>query len=380
MSEWRSVQLGEVIDIYDHKRVPLSSHQRSSRQGPFRYYGAQGVIDSIDAYIFDGRFILVPEDGENLRSRKLPIAYLAEGQFWVNNHAHIVKAKPSLASDRFVQSALESTNIAAWVTGAAQPKLSQANLRQIEICLPSFATQERISCVLDSLDDLIENDRRRVEVLREMTLAIYREWFVHFRYPGHESVPLVDSAQGQIPDTWMATTLGSVIELKYGKALKAGDRAGGGVAVVGSSGVVGWHDHSLVAGPAIVVGRKGNVGSVTWLDGPSWPIDTTYFVMSRLPLRFVAEQLRGIEFINTHAAVPGLSRESAYGKPFLVPADEVLASYEEIASTLGLQASALTSHSERLVELRNVLLPRLVTGQIDVSTLDLGALIEGSAA
>lgn len=115
------------VDIFDHKRVPLSSAQRADRPGPYPYYGAQGIIDSIDDFIFDGRFILVPEDGENLRSRKLPIAYFAAGQFWVNNHAHIVKAKPDVANDRFVQSALEASNIGPFITGAAQPKLSQAN-------------------------------------------------------------------------------------------------------------------------------------------------------------------------------------------------------------------------------------------------------------
>lgn len=109
----------------------MSSAQRASRKGPYPYYGAQGVIDHIDDYIFDGRYILIPEDGENLRSRKLPIAYFASGKFWVDNHAHIVQGKPGIAVDRFVQGAIEASDIGPYVTGAAQPKLTQTNHRRI---------------------------------------------------------------------------------------------------------------------------------------------------------------------------------------------------------------------------------------------------------
>lgn len=213
MSEWQEIPLGDVVDLFDHRRVPLSSAQRSTRQGPYPYYGAQGVIDHIDAFIFDGRFILVPEDGENLRSRKLPIAYFAEGKFWVNNHAHIIKAKPDVAVDRFVQSAIEASDIGRYVTGAAQPKLSQANLRQMPVRLPPVAEQITIASILDSIDDLIENNRRRVEVLEEMARAIYREWFVRFRYPGHKDVPLVDSPLGPTPESWQVKPLGEVASL-----------------------------------------------------------------------------------------------------------------------------------------------------------------------
>jgi len=299
MNEWREVRLGGLVDLFDYKRVPLSSQQRSTRPGPFPYYGAQGVIDYIDDFIFEGKFILIPEDGENLRSRKLPIAYFADGQFWVNNHAHIARARPGLAVDRFLQSAIEATDIGPFVTGAAQPKLSQANLRQIPVRIPPLVEQCAIAEVLDALDDSIENNRRRAEVLEEMTRAIYREWFVRFRYPGNENVPLVDSPFGPIPDGWEALTLGDVLVLRYGKALTKDDRRGGPVAVVSSAGVVGWHDEALVSGPTIVVGRKGTVGSVTWVDGDAWPIDTAYWVESALPLRYVVERLRGTAFLNS---------------------------------------------------------------------------------
>ncbi len=171
-----------------------------------------------------------------------------------------------------------------------------------------------------------------------------------------------------------------MLALRYGKALKREDRRGGPVAVVSSAGVVGWHDEALLKGPAIVVGRKGNVGSVTWVDGDAWPIDTAYFVESELPLRYLVEQLRGTEFLNTHAAVPGLSRDQAYSRPFLRPEMPLMEAFDAASATLAYEARALTEASGRLGDLRDLLLPKLVTGQIDVSPPDMDVLTEATLA
>lgn len=265
-------------------------------------------------------------------------------------------------------------------SGATVEHLRVPDCERLSIPCPSLAVQKRIGFVLGSLDDLIENNRRRVQVLEEIVRTTYREWFVRFRFPGHEDVPMIDSPVGPIPEEWHAVTLGEVIGLKYGKALKADARNGGDVAVVGSSGIVGWHDQGLVAGPAIVLGRKGNVGSVTWIDGPCWPIDTTYFVESALPLRFVVEQLRRTEFLNTHAAVPGLSRDLAYSKPFLRPSDRLMVEFAQVSEVLASESSALQQQNQCLAGMRDLLLPKLVTGQIDISRMHLDALAEGAVA
>lgn len=264
--------------------------------------------------------------------------------------------------------------------GAAVPGFNLGQLRELRVRMPPLNVQRAIATSLAAFDDLIENSWRRVRALQEMAQAIYGEWFVHFRYPGHESATLVDSPLGPIPDRWTASTLGQVLELRYGKALTKGNRRGGNVAVVSSAGVVGWHDEQITNGPAIVVGRKGNVGSVTWVDGPAWPIDTAYFVDTNLPLRYVVEQLRRTEFLNTHAAVPGLSREQAYSRPFLQPPGELMAKFSDLSQMLASQASAIAAQADGLISLRDLLLPKLVTGQIDVSSLDLGALVEESVA
>ena len=141
--ELKEYRFDEVTINFDKKRIPLSGAQRKKRQGNFRYYGAQGVIDHIDDFIFDGTYLLIAEDGENLKSKKQNIAQVVEGQFWVNNHAHIVQGN-ELCNTRYLCYLLNSMDLSGYVTGSAQPKLSQANLNAVTLFLPSITVQERI--------------------------------------------------------------------------------------------------------------------------------------------------------------------------------------------------------------------------------------------
>lgn len=213
VTDWQTAKLGDVVELFDHQRVPLNSRQRQERQGEYPYYGAQGVIDYIDDYIFNGRYILVAEDGENLNSNKLPLALFADGKFWVNNHAHILRGKRDVADDTFLLACLNNADIKPFVTGAAQPKLSQANLRQIEIPLPPLPVQRRIGGILSAYDELIENNQQRIRILEEMTRAVYREWFVEFRFPGHEKLQLVPSPAGHVPKGWERKAMSDCVEI-----------------------------------------------------------------------------------------------------------------------------------------------------------------------
>ena len=171
--------------------------------------------------------------------------------------------------------------------GSSQSAFTIVLLKGMEIESPTLPVQRRIAGVLSAYDELIENNQRRIQILETMARALYREWFVEFRFPGHERLPRVASRFGDIPKGWETKKLGDIIELKYGKALKKTKRCDGECPVFGSSGIVGYHDKSLVKGPGIIVGRKGNVGSVFWSDEDFFVIDTAYYVTSSVPLRFL---------------------------------------------------------------------------------------------
>ena len=175
---WREFRLEEIAEIQNHKRVPLSSMDRSKRQGNYPYYGASGIVDHIDGYIFDGDFVLISEDGENLRTRKTPIAFKASGKFWVNNHAHIVKCKENYLSDIVVYY-LKNTDLNEFISGAVQPKLNKASLTSIPFYLPEDKQEQRtIATILSSLDDKIDLLHRQNQTLEAMAETLFRQWFV----------------------------------------------------------------------------------------------------------------------------------------------------------------------------------------------------------
>ena len=153
--KYKTYRLGDVVNIFDKKRVPLSSMQRAERQGKYRYFGAQGVIDYVDDYIFEGIYLLIAEDGENLKSKKQNVAQIVSGKFWVNNHAHILQAKEE-HNIYYLGYLINSIDLSGYITGSAQPKLSQTNLNAIALELPDKRTQDKIASVLQAFDNKID--------------------------------------------------------------------------------------------------------------------------------------------------------------------------------------------------------------------------------
>lgn len=149
-SSWAWVRLGTATICRDGERVPVPKEERLRRPGPYDYYGASGVIDSIDGFLFDGPLLLIGEDGANLLSRTTPIAFVASGKFWVNNHAHVLDG---LDADmlRYVALYLNATDLAPYVTGTAQPKLNQAKMNLIPVALPPREEQRRIVAKVEQL-------------------------------------------------------------------------------------------------------------------------------------------------------------------------------------------------------------------------------------
>ena len=177
MTEWKTYKLGDVVNILDNRRIPLSAREREQRHGEYPYYGAQGIIDYVDDYLFDGTYLLIAEDGENLRSKKQNIAQLVSGKYWVNNHAHILESN-GLCDIRYICYLLNIIDISGYITGSAQPKLNQANLLAISISLPPLEEQRRIAGILGAIDDKIENNRRINTNLELQAQALYKQWFV----------------------------------------------------------------------------------------------------------------------------------------------------------------------------------------------------------
>ena len=179
--EWKT--LSEVAENLDSKRKPVAKGGRSL--GIYPYYGASGIVDYVDSFIFDGDYLLVSEDGANLVVRKTPIAFSISGKTWVNNHAHVLKFD-NMINQKFVNYYLNYLDLSPYITGAAQPKLNQQNLNNIKIPYPSLEIQSRIVQILDNFDmvcnDLniglpkeIELRQKQYEYFREKLLTFVAE-------------------------------------------------------------------------------------------------------------------------------------------------------------------------------------------------------------
>ena len=137
---WRLVRVKDVMEFFNTVRVPLSAAERGlMTEKTYDYYGASGVIDKVDSYLFDGTYILIAEDGANLLTRSKTLAFLAKGKFWVNNHAHILKPRWN-GDETFFVNLLESQDFSLFVTGAAQPKLTKENLGRFNLAVPPADT------------------------------------------------------------------------------------------------------------------------------------------------------------------------------------------------------------------------------------------------
>ena len=143
--------LDNMVEFLDGKRIPLSDDVRKTKQGSYPYYGASGIIDFIDDYIFDEELLLLSEDGANLLYRSTPIAFVASGKYWVNNHAHVLRPLPKIAYIHFLKYALSDFDVSIYNFASAQPKLNQSNARKIAFPLPSLDEQQEIVAHLDAL-------------------------------------------------------------------------------------------------------------------------------------------------------------------------------------------------------------------------------------
>ncbi len=188
---WRLMRVKDVMEFFNTVRVPLSAAERGlMTEKTYDYYGASGVIDKVEAYHFDGTYILIAEDGANLLTRSKPLAFLATGKFWVNNHAHILKPRWG-GDDTFFVTLLESQDFSLFVTGAAQPKLTMENLGRFKLAVPRLAEQQKIAAFIREKDaefrSLFAQIGRQIE-----TLVNYRKSMIQECVTGQRRITEAD--------------------------------------------------------------------------------------------------------------------------------------------------------------------------------------------
>ena len=264
--------------------------------------------------------------------------------------------------------------------------VTKRDMENLEVAYPSLTEQRAIAHILGTLDDKIELNRRMNETLEAMARALFKDWFVDFgptRAKAESRDPYLapeiwDQFSDKLdddgkPEGWEDGKVEDYLELAYGKSLPARSRRPGGVAVYGSGGITGFHDEALIKGPAIIVGRKGTVGSLYWEDRPIFPIDTVFYVVpKRAALSFCYQLLlsQPLVHMNTDAAVPGLNRNNVYRLEFHWPGSRLTNTFESFASPLWKKRTANLREIDTLSHSRDRLLPKLMSGEVRVGDAD----------
>lgn len=258
---------------------------------------------------------------------------------------------------------------------ANQVRMSIGLLKEMEVLLPPLPIQRKIAAILSAYDRLIENNTRRIEILEEMARSIYREWFVKFRFPGHEQVQMVDSELGLIPQSWEVGRLDDALILQRGFDLPTQQRKEGNIPIYASTGVTGTHNEAKVKAPGVVTGRSGSLGTVIYIDEDFWPLNTTLWVkefrrVTPLYAFYLLSDLK-LEQYNSGAAVPTLNRNDIHGRPVVIPPQKILEQLNLFVEPLLVLKKNLLKRSDNLRQTRDLLLPRLISGEIDVENLDI---------
>ncbi|MGW3630983.1 restriction endonuclease subunit S [Streptomyces sp. NPDC005122] len=371
MSEWLAYTLGEVTTSFDSARVPVKSTERIP--GPYPYYGASGVVDHVSDYLFDGEYLLISEDGENLRTRKTPVAFMATGKFWVNNHAHVVRGN-HLANTRFLCYLLAVTEISGYISGSTQPKLTQASLNTIKLKLPSRRQQDAVVGMLGALDDKIAVNECIAATTDKLASASFSSLMSNCL--ASEEVVL-----GKVAEV----NLSSVKPSKEGQ-LRYVDISSVGV------GSYEWPDRIAWGEAPGRARRKAAPGSTIWstvrpnrrshalvLDkDPDLVFSTGLAVLTPFSVgpAFLYEATRTLEFQNylesvaEGSAYPAVRAEKFKEAPILLPELVEREKFEVTVMAMRLRAHQATLESRTLAALRDTLLPQLMSGRLRVKDVE----------
>ncbi|MDW6685804.1 restriction endonuclease subunit S [Escherichia coli] len=235
----------------------------------------------------------------------------------VNQHVAILRTNPKKLLPHFLAfymvSPFMQAKMLSWAgTGGTRKALTKGMLEGFEIPLPPVDVQDKIVQKIKTYNDLIENNRRRIQLLEESARLLYQEWFVHLRFPGHKQVKITDG----VPEGWSKEPLENLLVLQRGFDLPVSKRIEGSVPIYASTGINGFHNVAKVKGPGVVTGRSGSLGTVMYVAKDYWPLNTTLWVkeFKKASPIFATYLLRAmkLEGYNGGAAVPTLNRNDVH--------------------------------------------------------------------
>ncbi len=396
MTEWEDVVLASLGRFSSGKPI------KPGLDGPYQAFGSNGVIGrSENARHPSG--VIVGRVGAYCGS-----VAVSREPFWASDNTIVIEPVRSADLD-YLYYLLCNASLNQHAGGAAQPLVTQGALKSLIFSVPDSASRRLIGALLRLFDDLIQNSRQRVQVLEQMARAIYREWFVHFRYPGHESTTLVESPLGAIPEGWKIARVGEICS-----RIQAGGTPRRSETAFWEDPEVDWYKTGDLTDSVLIrsserisrfafasssarsfqpgtilmaiygsptVGRLGLVECLSSANQAALGLVADPRVSSTEHLWFALRELREhLNQIAQGAAQQNVSKQKVEDASTVLPPVDLVRAFSAVAGAPWRLSHVLRREGSALAALRDALLPKLVTGQIDVSSLDLDALVESSVA
>ena len=366
-----------VCDILDQFRSPVTADKRNQNSDVlYDYYGASGVIDKIDGYTIDDHVMLIGEDGANLRMRNLPLLYEVNGKAWINNHAHILKPKRD-NNFYFLMYGLESLDINPYITGSAQPKLNQENLKNMWIPIPPYRKQCQIADFLSArcahIDAILNKTRASIEEYKKLKQSIINQAVTKGIRPNRKMKDSGIEWIGEIPEEWDIRRAKYYVNISHGSDPKTK----GDIPVYGSGTESFKSCGEYKEGPCVLVGRKGATLHIPhYIDHRYWNVDTAFDVHEKenfcLKFYYYLACCFDYKYYISQTTLPGMTQTDYENMILPIPTNK--GEQEEISDYLDEKTSVLEKMIERkeqlLTELENYkksLIFEYVTGKKEVS-------------
>jgi type I restriction enzyme S subunit len=372
--DWRARSIAEVAEIHNRRRAPIKGLDRESMKGPFPYCGANGVVDYIDRFAYDGEYVLIAEDGGHW-GRYEPSAYIMTDRFWVNNHAHVLRGRENVLDNQFLLYLLTYTNIDPIIGGDARGKLTQSLLTQLILPYPPLAEQRQIARVLSAVQRAVDRQKRLIALSAELKKALMHKLFTE----GTRGEPLKQTEIGAVPKSWDVLEFELFVVLQRGKDLPKAAFKPGTIPVIGATTTIGFHDTANVHGPGVTVVRSGSsAGKASYIETDFWAHNVVLYIKNFRgnDPRFSYYKLCSLDLtrFKSGVAVPTLNRNAFrtinVAIPKLVEQKETAAILDAVERRTQIAVRTLNVLSDGF----RTLLHQLMTAQVRVHELDLTAL------
>lgn len=331
--------------------------------GLYPVYGGNGLRGFTNSYNYDGECAIIGRQGAYCGNVKY-----VSGKSYMSEHAIVAVTNPN-HNNRYFAYKLSLAKLGRFSGQAAQPGLSVTKLLRLKFEMPSRQYQDRVASILSTYDSLIENNTKRIRLLEKMAENLYKEWFVRFRFPGHENVKMVNG----LPNGWKKGALSDVCEFKRGKNITSSEMKDGTIPVI-SAGITpsGFHSHANVYGISVTMSSSGaNAGYIAVHYSDIWAADCSYIEEASTPyIYYVYELLNNIRSIINNfqrgAAQPHVYPKDINRIKMIIPSEDIRKKANEKIGVIHRHIDNLQRQNSLLARQRDLLLPRLMSGKLEM--------------